>query len=255
MNYHTSLDRLVLQLHDVLVRHVQALQLVYLLLLYALDQRLLSLPGLLEFLVLDLLQLVSLFAAFLLVDDLLLQLVGVLLQQVLPLLLQLVLDLLQLSLLAHCRLELRLLCLGLLLQSALLLQLLLDTRFLQLLILLGPDFSLDSILFSGSSLIGFNCSLCPQSVQFSLPVRSLFLKLPQTLNLFLFFFLDTPKSQHSYFCSASSSASFSAFSLTYWVIFSSSSFSLILRCYPIKMAFLLAWLISSLIFDCFSRFR
>lgn len=74
-----SLDWLVLELDDVLLGNVQTLQLVDLLLLDLLDKNLLGLPGLLELFVLELLLLVGLLTAFLLVDDLLLELVCVLL--------------------------------------------------------------------------------------------------------------------------------------------------------------------------------
>lgn len=97
-----SLDWLVLELDDVLIRNVQTLQLVDLLLFDLLDKNLLGLPGLLEFFVLELLLFVGLLAAFLLADNLLLELVCMLLQKALSLFLQLFLDLLELALLSNC---------------------------------------------------------------------------------------------------------------------------------------------------------
>ena len=96
----------VLQLNDVLLRDVELLQLLDLLLLDLGNLVLLGLPGLLEPLVLDLLQLLGLLASFLLRRDLLLELVSMLQQKMLSLLLQPIFSLLELSLLPDGSFEL-----------------------------------------------------------------------------------------------------------------------------------------------------
>lgn len=188
-----SLDWLVLELDYVLLGNVQTLQLVDLLLLDLLDKNLLGLPSLLELFVLELLLLVGLLTAFLLVDDLLLELVCVLLQKALSLFLQLLLDLLELTLLSDRCLEFSLLSLCLFFESSLLLNLLLNASLLKFLGLLCSDLSLNSIFFSCSTLIGLNSSLGPQSIKLSLSVRSFLLKFPESLDFFLLFFFDASK--------------------------------------------------------------
>ena len=188
-----SLDWFVLEFDDVLLRNVETLQLADLLLLDLFDKNLLGLPRLLELFVLELLLLEGLLPAFLLVHDLLLQLVCVLLQEALSLLLQLLLDFLELALFANCCFKLSLFSLRLLFESPLLLDLLLNAGLLKFLGLLCSDLSLYSIFFSCSTLVSLNCSLGPQSIELSLPVRSFLLKLPESLNLLLLLFFDASK--------------------------------------------------------------
>lgn len=77
-SFRPSVDLFVLQLHHVLVRDVQATQLLDLLLLDPLDQSLLVLEVLLHLLVFDLQHLLVLFHSLVLFHDLFLQLQSVL---------------------------------------------------------------------------------------------------------------------------------------------------------------------------------
>lgn len=77
-SFRPSVDLFVLQLHHVLVRDVQATQLLDLLLLDPLDQGLLVLEVLLHLLVFDLQHLLVLFHSLILFHDLFLQLQSVL---------------------------------------------------------------------------------------------------------------------------------------------------------------------------------
>jgi hypothetical protein len=83
---------------------------------------------------------------------------------------QLLLQFSDFSLLANGRLELSLFSPGLLFQHLLLLHLLLGTGHLQFSCFFGPDFCLLSLFFASTSLIGFNGSLCSQSVKLGLSI-------------------------------------------------------------------------------------
>lgn len=188
-----SLNRLVLELNNVFLRNAQILQLVDLLLFDLFNKNLLGLPGLLELFVLQFLLLVRLLAAFVLVDDLLLELVRMLLQKALSLFLQLFLNLLELTLLSNCCFKLSLLSLSLLFKPSFLFNLLLSAGLLQFLGLLWPDLSFYSILISCCAFVGLNCSFGPQSIELSLSVRSLLLKLSEPLDLFFLLLFDASK--------------------------------------------------------------
>lgn len=160
----------VFEFHDVLVWHIQLPQLFDLLLLDSLQQSLLALEGLLQLLVLDVADLLALLLGLVLLHDLLLQLDGVLLEQLFSFILESLFQLPHFLLLADDSLELCLLGSGLFLQHALFLLLLLAPGVLQLLAPLGSDFGFDFLLFSGSSLVGFGGSFGSQCIQFCLSV-------------------------------------------------------------------------------------
>lgn len=151
-------------------------------------------------------------------------------------------------------LELGLFSFCLLFQSLLLFKLLLNSGLLEFLSFLSSNLSLNSIFFSGSSLIGFNSSFSPQCIKLCLPVRCFFLQFPKSLNFLFFLVFNSPEYLKNYFCSAMISAYFSAFSRMYCAIFSSYYFYFILRCSITSIAFLFASIIYSLVFLCFSLF-
>ena len=104
----------VFEFHDVLVWHVQLPQLFDLLLLDSLQQSLLALEGLLQLLILDVADLLAFLLGLVLLDDLLLQLDGVLLEQLFSLVLESLFQLPHFLLLPDDSLELCLLGSGLL---------------------------------------------------------------------------------------------------------------------------------------------
>ncbi len=160
----------VFEFHDVLVWYVQLPQLFDLLLLDSLQQSLLALEGLLQLLILDVADLLAFLLGLVLLHDLLLQLDGVLLEQLFSLVLESLFQLPHFLLLPDDSLELCLLGSGLLFQHALFLLLLLAPGILQLLAPLGSDFGFDFLLFSGSSLVGLGSSFGSQCIQFCLSV-------------------------------------------------------------------------------------
>lgn len=163
--------------------------------------------------------------------DLFADFIGVALDQTGPLLFQFQEGLSLSFLFLEKGLEFSLFHTGLLLETAFFFVLLLKAGLSQLFILFGADLSLFLLFFAGCALIGFSGTLSSESIQLCLPIIGLLLELPQPLDFLFFLLFDTPKYYNKiYFCSASNSAAFWAFSMLYWAIFSSSSLSLSLLC-------------------------
>lgn len=180
----------MLKLDNVFIGDAETLESADLFLFDFLHQALLSLPGILELLVFYLFHLLSQLSVFLFFNDLLLKLVGVLLEELFSFFFQLLLHIFQLSLLPDCRIKFSLLSFCLLFESSFFFQLLLQTSFLKFFSFIGPLLSFMTIFISGCSFVGFNCPFGSQSIEFSLSIRCFFLEFSEFLNLFFLLFFD-----------------------------------------------------------------